>query len=153
MAICASSWRSPAAGVRLFSRSICSALSSSWLAAVFSSTRATRLVPGIGAFGANSPAAYLAKTLPSKGAKLSNYYATGHLSLDNYISMVSGQAPNPQTQADGAAGFRDVVPGTIGADGQAMGTGVVYPPAVDTIANQLEKKGLTWKGYMEDMAN
>ena len=44
-----SSWRSPAAGVRLFSRPICSGLSSSWSAAVFSSTRATRLVPGIGA--------------------------------------------------------------------------------------------------------
>jgi hypothetical protein len=48
-AICVSSWRSPAAGVRLFSRSICSALSSRWSAAVFSSTRETRLVPGIGA--------------------------------------------------------------------------------------------------------
>ena len=44
-----SSWRSPAAGVRLLSRSICSALSSMPSAAVFSSTRATRLVPGIGA--------------------------------------------------------------------------------------------------------
>jgi hypothetical protein len=49
VAICASSWRSPAAGVRLFSRSTCSALSLRWSAAVFSSTRETRLVPGIGA--------------------------------------------------------------------------------------------------------
>jgi hypothetical protein len=48
-AMLASLWRSPAAGVRLFSRSICSALSSIPSAAVFSSTRATRLVPGIGA--------------------------------------------------------------------------------------------------------
>src|SRR5438876_433373 len=48
-AMCTSSWRSPAAGVRLFSRSICSALSSMPSAAVFSSTRATRFVPGIGA--------------------------------------------------------------------------------------------------------
>jgi len=104
-------------------------------------------------FGDDSKASYLAKTLPSQGAIIPNYYATGHLSLDNYIAMVSGQGPNPQTQADAIAGFRDVVPGTIGPDGQAMGMGVVYPRHVETIANQLEDKGLTWKGYMEDMAN
>src|SRR2546430_2071188 len=48
-AIFPSSWRSPAARVKLLSRSICSALSSMRSAAMFSSTRATRLVPGIGA--------------------------------------------------------------------------------------------------------
>jgi hypothetical protein len=42
-----SSWRSPAAGVRLLNRSSCSALRWIWSAAVFFSTRATRLVPGI----------------------------------------------------------------------------------------------------------
>jgi hypothetical protein len=65
--------------------------------------------------------------------------------------MVSGQGPNPQTQADAIVGFRDVMPGNIGPDGQAMGSGVVYPRTVATIANQLEEKGLTWKGYMEDI--
>jgi hypothetical protein len=44
-----SSWRAPTAGVRLFSRSICPALNAIRSAAVFSSTRATRFVPGIGA--------------------------------------------------------------------------------------------------------
>jgi hypothetical protein len=44
----ASSRRSPAAGVRLLSLSICWALSSMPSAAVFCSTRETRLVPGIG---------------------------------------------------------------------------------------------------------
>src|SRR2546429_3226875 len=39
-AIFPSSWRSPAAGVKLLSRSICSALSSMRSAAMFSSTRA-----------------------------------------------------------------------------------------------------------------
>ena len=42
-AIFPSSWRSPAARVKLLSRSICSALSSMRSAAMFSSTRATRL--------------------------------------------------------------------------------------------------------------
>src|ERR1700751_2700032 len=43
---------------------------------------------------------YLWQTLPSQGVLLKNYYGTGHFSLDNYISMVSGQAPQPDTQAD-----------------------------------------------------
>ncbi len=38
---------------------------------------------------------YLWKTLPSQGVLLTNYYGTGHFSLDNYISMVSGQATSP----------------------------------------------------------
>jgi hypothetical protein len=103
-------------------------------------------------FGPNSKAPFLAKTLPSMGALLPEYYATGHLSLDNYISLVSGQGPNPQTQAD-APLFTDFLPGTMGADGQAMGSGTVYPSSVKTIADQLKAKGLKWRGYMEDMAN
>ena len=34
-----------------------------------------------------------------------------------------------------------------------MGHGCVYPAGVRTVADQLEAKGLTWKGYMEDMGN
>ena len=37
---------------------------------------------------------------PSQGALLENYYATGHESNDNYISLVSGQPPNAENQAD-----------------------------------------------------
>ena len=103
-------------------------------------------------FGPDSPAPYLAKTLPAMGNFLPNYYATGHLSLDNYISMISGQAPNPQTQADCVI-YNDFMPGTATTDGQVLGSGCVYPaPQVQTIANQLEDSGLSWKGYMEDMA-
>src|SRR5579871_1642623 len=43
---------------------------------------------------------YLWQTLPSQGVLLKNYYGTGHFSLDNYISLVSGQATQPDTQAD-----------------------------------------------------
>jgi hypothetical protein len=99
----------------------------------------------------NPPAPYLAKTLPAMGALLPDYYATGHLSLDNYIAVVSGQGPNPQTQSD-CQFFTDFVGSAGGADGQAMGSGCVYPTDVKTIAGQLEDKGLRWKGYMEDMA-
>ena len=34
-----------------------------------------------------------------------------------------------------------------------MGDGCVYPSSVQTVANQLTAKGLSWKGYMEDMGN
>ena len=108
-------------------------------------------------FGANSPALYL-NALARKGAYLENYYATGHYSLDNYIAMVSGQAPNPITQSD-CPTYADFRPkdadgnGKLDQDGQALGQGCVYPKNVPTIVNQLEAKGLTWKGYMEDMGN
>ncbi len=43
---------------------------------------------------------YLWQTLPSEGALLKNYYGTGHTSQDNYISLVSGQAPQNDVQSD-----------------------------------------------------
>ncbi len=103
-------------------------------------------------FGAESPAPYLSGELRSQGAFVPNYYGIGHESLDNYIAMVSGQAPNVQTQADCQI-FTDFLPGIPTADGQYIGQGCVYPRGVATIANQLEKAGLTWKGYMQDINN
>src|SRR6201991_3859710 len=43
---------------------------------------------------------YLWKTLPKQGVLLKNYYGTGHSSMDNYLSLVSGQAPEEDTQED-----------------------------------------------------
>jgi hypothetical protein len=43
---------------------------------------------------------YLWKTLPSQGVELKNYYGTGHSSQDNYLSLVSGQAPEEDVQND-----------------------------------------------------
>ncbi|HEX8105224.1 MAG TPA: alkaline phosphatase family protein, partial [Solirubrobacteraceae bacterium] len=102
-------------------------------------------------FGADTKAEYFTGDLVRRGQLLTNYYATGHLSLDNYISVVSGQPPNAETQAD-CNRFTDFK-GTVGADGIAVGQGCVFPPEVKTVADQLEAAGLTWKGYMEDMAN
>ncbi|MEY2460779.1 MAG: phosphatidylinositol-3-phosphatase [Acidimicrobiaceae bacterium] len=104
-------------------------------------------------FGAGSPAPYLATTLPSQGQLLTQYYGIGHLSLDNYVALVSGQAPNAATQGD-CQFFLDFAPSTppvIDANGQAVGQGCVFPAAVSTVADQLEGAGLTWRGYMEDM--
>jgi phosphatidylinositol-3-phosphatase len=103
-------------------------------------------------FGPDSPAPYLSKTLRSKGAFLPNYYAVTHLSLGNYLGLLSGQGSNPQTQADCQV-FNQFVRVGTGSDGQALGQGCVYPSSVQTLANQLTAHGLTWKGYMEDMGN
>jgi phospholipase C len=104
------------------------------------------------AFGPGSPAPYLAKTLPARGALLTQYYATGHWSLDNYIALVSGQAPNPATQHDcpQPIEFQPSSPGLDG-HGQLLGVGCVYPALVKTLPDQLEQAGLTWKGFMEDL--
>lgn len=103
-------------------------------------------------FGARSPAPYLARELPRQGALLTHYYAIGHDSLDNYIAIISGQAPNPATQDDCRvySAFKRTAPG-FDANGQIRGAGCVYPADVKTLANQLQAAGYTWKGYMEDM--
>lgn len=103
-------------------------------------------------FGASSPAPYLAQTLPAKGALARNYYGTGHNSLDNYISMISGQGPNLVTQLD-CQTYSDFTGTTLGANGQAIGQGCIYPTTVASLPDQLSKAGLSWKGYMEDMGN
>lgn len=103
-------------------------------------------------FVADSSAPYLSKTLPAQGALLESYYAIGHWSLDNYLALVSGQAPNIATQSDclDVTDFRLDQPG-LDPNGQALGKGCVYPKTVKTLPDQLEKAGLTWKGYMQDL--
>jgi hypothetical protein len=96
---------------------------------------------------------YLWKTLPSYGELLRQYYGTGHYSLDNYISLVSGQAPTPDNQND-CPQYKDVQPGTPAADGQVnAASGCVYPASVQTLFNQLDAAHVSWKTYAQDMGN
>lgn len=104
-------------------------------------------------FGNTSPATYLKNELTSKGQLLTQYYGTGHSSLDNYITMVSGQSPNFETQADCYIYSDFVGSPSLDANGQVVGQGCVYPSTVQTIANQLAARNLTWGAYAEDMAN
>ena len=103
-------------------------------------------------FGAESPAPYLAHTLPAQGALLSQYYAIGHASLGNYIALISGQAPNESTQLD-CPTLTDFMVTAAGLDAHAQlpGWGCIYPRIVPTLPDQLEAAGLSWKAYMEDM--
>jgi hypothetical protein len=103
-------------------------------------------------FGSGSPAPYLATTLPAMGALVQNYYGTGHNSLDNYVSMISGQSPNLLTQLDCQSYAEFTGLGTA-TDGQAIGQGCIYPTSVGNLTDQLKAASLSWKGYMEDMGN
>ena len=104
-------------------------------------------------FGPGSTAPYLSQTLPAMGQLLTHYYGTGHASLDNYISMVSGQPPNALTQADCQL-FQDFLPAVLDPrepNGIYIGQGCIYPASVHTIADELEALNFTWKGYMQDL--
>ena len=94
-----------------------------------------------------NPNHYLGRDLQRKGTLLTQYYGTGHLSNDNYIAMLSGQAPNPLNQSD----CQDYVdfqpsPAVLDSNGQAIGAGCVFPPNVLTLVAQLDAKHLSWRG-------
>lgn len=101
-------------------------------------------------WGASSPAHYLNDTLARQGKLLTQYFAIGHASLDNYIAEISGQSPNPSTQGD-CISYKNFASTGVGQYGQALGSGCVYPRTVATIADQLSSAGKTWRAYMEDM--
>ncbi|HUA88065.1 MAG TPA: alkaline phosphatase family protein [Steroidobacteraceae bacterium] len=103
-------------------------------------------------FGPQTHSEYLGRELPARGALLTQYHGIGHYSLDNYLALISGQAPNAETQMDCLefSEFRPSAP-ALNADGQLPGKGCVYPNIVRTLPDQLEAAGLTWRGYMEDM--
>jgi hypothetical protein len=113
---------------------------------------------------------YLWQTLPSQGALLKNYYGTGHSSLDNYLSLVSGQAPEPDDQDDcpaytAFAGSVDMsgslwsnpnygqMTSAAGPNAAPGANGCVYPASVPTLLNQLDAAHLSWKGYAQDLGN
>jgi hypothetical protein len=124
-------------------------------------------------FGAGSPATYLNGTLLQKGQLVENYYGTSHVSLGNYTSQVSGQAPTGDINNDClnlaslrtppvTGGFTNIVPGTPATDqvaypGQIVGNGCVFPASVKTIGDQLDaakrsgSSTVTWRSYAEDM--
>lgn len=103
-------------------------------------------------FGEPAADPYLASTLPAEGALLTNYYGTGHESNDNYVSLVSGQPPNPDNQAD-CQDFDEFPASAINSEGVEDGVGCVYPQAVQNIGTQLTAAKRSWKAYQQDMGN
>jgi phospholipase C len=88
-------------------------------------------------FGDASPAKYL-KSLRSKGVFLPNYFGTGHASLDNYIAMASGQAPQPLDMGDCA-------PASLWECVQPQG----LINGGRNFADQLEEAHLSWRSYQD----
>ena len=103
-------------------------------------------------FGDGKLNPYFLGTLRPMGAQLTQYHAISHLSLPNYIALISGQPASKQTEAD-CERYNDFQMSGMSADGLAIGDGCVYPAGVKTLADQLDAAHLTWKGYMEDMGN
>ncbi len=120
---------------------------------------------------------YLWKTLPGQGVLLKDYYGTGHSSMDNYLSMVSGQAPEEDTQEDCSVSNKLIGPNSdilgsgslrtnpnygqmnspanasqpSGANAPLGKNGCTYPTDVPTLFNQFNAAGVTWKGYAQDL--
>lgn len=93
-------------------------------------------------FGQDSPAHFLNQTLVPKGVFLPNYYGTGHVSLDNYVAMTSGQPGNGVTNTDClAVNFWTCVQSTLPYDG---GKG-------RNLGDQFDAAGVSWTGYMDGM--
>jgi len=90
-------------------------------------------------WGPGSVAHYL-NSLRSKGVFNDRYYATGHVSLDNYIAMVSGQGWNPITGSD----CETVNLWTCVQMQQAFMDG-------QNLGDQLDALRVSWKGYMDGM--
>ena len=101
-------------------------------------------------FGSQDP--YLSKTLPKQGKLIQFYYAVSGGELANQIALTSGQGPTPQTAAD-CPTFADVSPGTQGQHHQVLGEGCVYPASTTTLGAQMTAAHLTWKAYVQGMAN
>ncbi len=110
---------------------------------------------------------YLWKTLPQQGVLLKDYFGTGHFSLDNYTSLVSGQGPNPDGQDD-CPQYKDAVGSVInnpsnpnngqwasaaGPNAAVGSNGCVYPADVPTLFNQFDAAHVSWKGYLQDLGN
>lgn len=88
------------------------------------------------AFGAASQMPYLAGTLRPQGVLLSGYSVLGEAALENSVAAISGQQPNPKTEAD-CPSYE----------------ACVYPVTTLTLADQLGAGRFTWRAYMEGMAD
>ena len=83
----------------------------------------------------NAAAPYINQVLRGEGANLTRIYAEEHNSEGNYFWLFSG--------SNQAVGFNDVIP--------SKKTHRVYPFRTSNLGQQLREKGLTFRGYAEDL--
>ncbi len=96
---------------------------------------------------------YFNKTLARQGDLLVNYYGVAGGQLANEVAMVSGQGPTKQTSVNCPV-YKNISPGSTGANGQILGNGCVYPKAAKTVGEQLTTSGHgSWKAYIEGIGS
>jgi hypothetical protein len=95
---------------------------------------------------------YLSRTLVKQGELVSNYDAVAASPLANEVALVSGQGPTPQTLGDCPV-FSDITPAKNGKLGQTLGAGCLYPSATQSLAQQFEVAGMTWRAYVQGIGD
>jgi hypothetical protein len=122
--------------------------------------------------GSPASMSYMASTLPSQGALLTNYFGVAHPSNANYTALLSGQPPSfgflssnacpktglPKLGLTFCTGnlldclyFSPFTVKRMTNLGVAVGQGCVYPRSVPDVGTQLRNASLTVKAYQEDM--
>lgn len=105
------------------------------------------------AFGEAPQMPYLATTLRPQGELLSGYSLLTSAGLPNEIAAISGQPPNPQTEANCPV-FDEFPPNaSVDKKGVVAGAGCVHPVEVLTVADQLVGGRFRWGAYVEGMAD
>jgi hypothetical protein len=105
------------------------------------------------AFDDPAAAPYLAGTLVPSGTLLTEYRAIGPGQLANGVALLSGQGPNPATEAN-CPTPSDVAPGTVdAATGLVDGAGCFYASDVRTLPAQLTAAAKTWRAYLGALPN
>jgi phosphatidylinositol-3-phosphatase len=103
-------------------------------------------------FGATPQMPYLT-SLRSQGELLSGYSLIDDAGLANDIAAISGQPPNPSTQAN-CSTYAEFAPGAaLDAKGIVSGSGCAYPVETLTVADQLASARFRWHAYMEGMVD
>jgi phosphatidylinositol-3-phosphatase len=105
------------------------------------------------AWGRGSAADYLNRTLKPAGAFLARYESLSSAELPDYLALISGEAPNGDTENE-CATYSEFPPGrSPAASGQVPGPGSIYPNTITTVADQVTASGQVWKGYIAGLAS
>jgi hypothetical protein len=102
------------------------------------------------AFGVDSKAPYLAKTLREQGELVGDYFAVAAGQLANEIALISGQGPTPQTGSN-CPTYEALSPGKSSSEEQVLGSGCAYPASALTVGDQLATAEDTWKAYIQGL--
>jgi hypothetical protein len=103
-------------------------------------------------FGTTKGHAYLSKTLANEGELITQYDAVATSPLANEVALISGQGPTEQTIANCPA-YADITPATTGKLGQVLGSGCLYPSSTETLGQQMQIDGLTWRAYIQGIGS